>query len=272
MPTLLLVDNGSKKAEATLCLRELAIKLGVQTGKHIHAVSLQHADAIDKTEINDLPAETFHHFLLQHLQQGEREFIVIPLFFGESRALTSFIPQQVTELEKEFGSFKFKVADVIYPINKGEPRLADILYDQIQSISNNNNLQTDTVVIVDHGSPVPEITEVRKQVAKRLQTLLGSSFLLEQAVMERREGSDYDFNGELLENLLSEQAKQGVKSIIVAMMFFLPGRHAGECGDVEKICERVIKKFPEIAVTITPLINEHETLVAILQDRLLDVW
>lgn len=271
MPTFLLVDNGSKKAEATLRLRELAIKLSEKTGNHIHAVSLQHADAIDKTEINNLPAETFYHFLRQKLQQGEREFIAIPLFFGESRALTSFIPDKVTELEKEFGSFNFKLADVIYPLVEGEPRLADILFDHIHAISIKNNIQAENIVIVDHGSPIPEITEVRKRVAKRLQTLLGDGISLEQAVMERREGPEYDFNGALLENWLSEQAERGVKNIIVAMMFFLPGRHAGECGDVDEICKSVIKNFPELEVAITPLINEHETLISILQDRMLNV-
>lgn len=271
MPTYLLVDNGSKKPEATLRLRELAEKLSEQTGKHIHAVSLQHADAIDKTKINNLPAVTFRHFLTQYLQQGEREFIVVPLFFGKSRALTSFIPQQVAELEREFGSFDVKVADVIYPISKGEPRLTDILYNHIQPEFHNSNFQIENVVLVDHGSPVKEITEVRKQVALRLQSLLGENVELEQAVMERREGSKYNFNGELLEDWLTTKAEKGVTSIFVAMLFFLPGRHAGECGDIEGICQNVMTNYPKLKVFISPLISEHETLISILKDRIKEI-
>lgn len=267
MPVYLLIDNGSKKAAATLALRKLSVSLSEQTGKSIYPVSLQHADSIDAAEIDNIPAETFTSFLRQHLQQGERIFIVIPLFFGESRALTSFIPQQIVEFENEFGSFDVKLADVIYPLAKGEPRLADILYDHIQAISHANSIKAENVVIVDHGSPVPKITEVRKQVAKRLQALLGEKIYLGQAVMERREGSTYDFNGELLVNWLTEQAEKGVMNVIVAMLFFLPGRHAGECGDIEEICEGVMARYPKLRISITPLINEHKALVSILAER-----
>lgn len=271
MPTYLLIDNGSKKAEATLALRKLAIKLTEQTGKSVHPVSLQHADSIDALEIDNIPADTFFSFLQQHLLQGEREFIVIPLFFGESRALTSFIPQQIAELENEFGSFDVKLADVIFPLSKGEPRLADILFDHIQSISLNTGVEAENVVIVDHGSPIPEITAVRKQVAKKLQVLLGNNISLGQAVMERREGSAYDFNGELLVNWLKQQAEKGVTNVIVAMLFFLPGRHAGECGDIEEICASVMLNYPKLNISITPLISEHKTLLSILQDRLNEI-
>lgn len=269
MPVYLLIDNGSKKAEATLCLRELAVKLSKKTGKHIYAVSLQHADAIDKSLLSNIPAEIFSAFLRQQLQQGEREFIVVPLFFGESRALTSFIPDKVTELQNEFGLFNVKLAEVIYPLPAREDRLADILFDHVQIINSQKLSQLKNIVLVDHGSPVPQITEVRKQVAVTLQSLLGPDVKLGQAVMERREGSEYDFNGDLLEDWLKAQATKNVKNIIVAMLFFLPGRHAGDCGDVQQICDRVMAQYPDTAISITPLISEHETLITILEDRLL---
>lgn len=271
MPIYLLIDNGSKKAQATLALRQLAVHLSEKTGKLIHPVSLQHADALDAADINNIPADTFTTFLHKQLQQGEREFIVIPLFFGKSRALTSFIPQQVSELENEFGTFEVNIADVIFPLEKGEPRLAEILYDHIQSVSQKSSIQLSDVVLVDHGSPVPAITAVREQVAKTLQSLLGNTISLGQAVMERREGAAYDFNGELLVSWLSQQAEKGVTHVIVAMLFFLPGRHAGECGDIEEICESVMTRYPELNVSITPLISEHKTLVAILEDRINEV-
>lgn len=271
MPVYLLVDNGSKKPEATLSLRELAAKLSKQTGKTFHAVSLQHADAINPSDINDIPAITFTPFLQQQLNKGEREFIILPLFFGDSRALTSFIPAQVAELEKEFGLFNIKVADAIYPLEEGEPRLAEIAYSHIQLTLSKENMTAKNVVLVDHGSPIPQITDVRKNVAIQLQSLLGTDITLGQAVMERREGHEYDFNGELLEDWLIAQAQAGVTEIIVAMLFFLPGRHAGKCGDIEEICHSVIAKFPKLKVAITPLISEHGMLLLILEDRLLAI-
>jgi len=54
--------------------------------------------------------------------------------------------------------------------------------------------------------------------------------------MERREGKQYDFNGPLLEQWLEQKVARGEKSAIVALMFFLPGRHAGDGGDIEQIC------------------------------------
>lgn len=271
MPVYLLADNGSKIPEATICLRKLAKKLGEQTGKHIYAVSLQHADSIHPSLLGNTPAEIFHDFLQQQLEQGEREFVLLPLFFGASRALTSFIPEQVSRLEKQFGEFNLKLADVVFPLSENDYRLADILFEYVQKINNQQPVKINDIVIVDHGSPVPHITEVRKQVALGLQSLLGENFSLGQAVMERREGAEYNFNGELLEKYLSKQAEQGVKNIIVAMLFFLPGRHAGECGDVQEICDRVISQYPFMKIIITPLISEHELLISILRDRLLSV-
>jgi sirohydrochlorin ferrochelatase len=267
MSMYLLVDNGSKQPEATRRLRELALLLSGHVGKTIHAVSLQHADAIAPGELDGQPANTFTAFLRQQLAQGEREFFVLPLFFGVSRALTSFIPKQIELLEAEFGAFSVKLAEVVYPLPAGDERLAQIVFEHIQAAQATLTDKAQ-VVLVDHGSPLPKITEVRKRVAQTVDTMLGAEQPLAEAVMERREGKEYDFNGELLEDWLRQQAEQGVTSVIVAMMFFLPGRHAGACGDVEAICDNVVKDYPQLTCTITPLISEHLLLLDILKDRL----
>lgn len=270
MPAYLLVDNGSKKPEATLRLRELAASLGQHTGKVIHAVSLQHADAIDLAELDGEPAKIFSGFLRAQLEQGKKSFLVIPLFFGLSRALTSFIPQQVKKLQAEFGELDVRVADVVYPLPEGDDRLAQIMSDHISATQTSLTVNA-KVVLVDHGSPSPQITEVRNRVAQSLQNIPGNTYHLAEAVMERREGKEYDFNGDLLENWLRQQAQEGVESVTVAMMFFLPGRHAGSCGDVETICENVVKQYPHLQYRITPLIAEHPLLLEILSDRLRSV-
>ena len=267
MPTYLLVDNGSKKAEATLKLRELAKQLSITSAKKVYPVSLQHADDIDTSQLNNVPADTIYHFLYQQLEQGNREFIVIPLFFGLSRALTSFIPEQVKLLEEKFGAFSLKLADVIFPLPGGDGRLAKIVAENINATVS-GDIENKHIVLVDHGSPAPKITEVRNRVAEMLSTLL-NDIHIDEAVMERREGAQYDFNGDLLENYLREQAETGHNNIIVAMLFFLPGRHAGECGDVQEICDNVIKDYPDLNVYITPLISENDLLISILHDRLL---
>jgi protoheme ferro-lyase len=256
MPVYLLVDNGSKQPDATFYLRRLAADLSRHTGKTVHPVSLQHADAIAADELGGTPAQVFS------------EFIVVPLFFGLSKAITSFIPEEVAKLAAKNPELSVKVAPVTYPLPEGEPRLAKIVFDHIQQAQQQSKAQT-KVVLVDHGSPSPKITEVRKDIARTLAADYGLN--LDQVVMERRQGKEYDFNGELLATWLRQQAEQGTTSVIVAMLFFLPGRHAGPNGDVEEICNSVVADHPQLRFNITPLISEHPLLLDVLKDRLEEV-
>ena len=269
MPCYLLVDNGSKQPLATLRLRRLAVELSTYTGKSIHPVSLQHADSIPADQLGGAPAHTFSDFLQQQLQQGETDFIALPLFFGQSRALTSFIPDEVAKLQVHYTELKVQLAEVTYPLPDGDPRLAEIVHEHIQQTLEQIGAEAEAntrVVLVDHGSPSAQITAVRQGIAQTVVERFGLD--LGQACMERREGEQYDFNGELLQEWLRRQAEQGIESVIIAMLFFLPGRHAGPCGDVEEICEAVLKDHPQLCYTITPLIGEHPLLLEILKSRL----
>jgi len=262
MPVYLLVDNGSKQPEATLRLRQLAEALGRHTGRRVHPVSLQHADAIPEGQLGGVPATTFAAFLEAQLGAGEEEFIAVPLFFGESRALTSFIPDELARLRQRWPGLRLRLAPVTYPLPGGDPRLAQIVHDHIRAVQSPEA----KLVLVDHGSPSPAITEVRKGIARELQGQYGLA--LDQAVMERREGPQYDFNGELLEQWLRREALRGTTEVVIAMLFFLPGRHAGACGDVDEICRAVVRDHPRLRYTITPLVGEHPALLGLLSDRL----
>jgi len=157
MPTVLLVDNGSTRANATLQLRRIAENLGDVSGEQVHPVSLQHADKISADELDGIPAQTFTSFLEARLSAGEREFIVLPLFFGKSRALTSFIPDQVVSLKDKYGVFYIQVTDEIYPLPEGEPHLVNLIDDHVRKTALRHGSKLQHVVLVDHGSPVPEI-------------------------------------------------------------------------------------------------------------------
>jgi sirohydrochlorin ferrochelatase len=259
-PIILLVDNGSVKVEATLQLRMIAKKLSERVKQQIHPVSLQHAEV------------TLAPFLREQLQRGKREFILLPLFFGNSRALTKFIPDVQTQLEEEFTAFNLKIADTLFPLPQSDVRLADIIFDNIQTVAKQSSLNLKNIVLVDHGSPSPEITAVRNAVTEQVQSKLGKEVQLEQAAMERRSGKQYDFNGELLEDWLIAKAENGEagaeKSAIVTLLFSLPGRHAGEGGDIVTICESVMHRYPNFKIGISPLVGEHPRLLDILADRL----
>lgn len=268
MPIIMLVDNGSVRAEATIQLRKLAQSLGEQSGHTVHPVSLQHADKIPAEKIDNRPAEIFGPFISAQLEKGERNFIVLPLFFGASKAVSSFIPDQISQLQAQHGDFSVKVADVVYPLPHGDRLLVDILHDHINITAKQFQLSLENIILVDHGSPAPQVTDVRKHLATQLEQSFAPAQAVNQAVMERREGVQYDFNGDLLENVLTQKASDGESSALVILLFFLPGRHAGEQGDIVDICESVMTKFPQFKIAISPLVSEHPDLINLLNKRL----
>ncbi|MCU7891508.1 MAG: cobalamin biosynthesis protein CbiX [Candidatus Thiodiazotropha sp. (ex Ustalcina ferruginea)] len=267
LPTLLLIDNGSSQARATLSLRHLARRLSHISGQNISPVSLQHAHKIPAEKLDGKAARTLEPFLREMLAKGIRDFLAIPLFFGRSMALTSLIPDLVDSLESDFGPISFRLTDELYPLPTGEPRLAQILYDQIDPILQQAEQQN--VILVDHGSPLPAVTEVRVRVAEDLRTLLPAEIDLQEAVMERRSGTQFDFNGELLEQVLDRAALTGINNpIVLSLLFLLPGRHAGSDGDIASICLDIEQLHPGLSIHTSQLVSDHPVLVDILYDRL----
>ncbi len=271
MTQILLCDNGSKQPAATLVLREIAQLLSIMAQQPVDAVSLQHSDSIDASLLNNQAAQTLPGYLSRQIQSGEHNFIILPLFFAQSRALTSFVPEQIKNLKQQYGDFTVRVAEVLYPMPDGDSDLVQILYDNIHQCPIENSPPVKQVVLVDHGSPVPAVTDVRKSIASQLVKLLGDDVSLSQAVMERRPGKEYDFNGDLLEDRLLEMAQQGLTEAVISMMFLLPGRHAGENGDVNDICAAVMQRYPNFKVYISPLISQHPLLIDILNTRLQNI-
>ncbi len=268
-PVVILADNGSRRPAATLGLRAIAEDLSAATGRRVHPVSLQHADTIPAEELGGTPAEVLPGFLRHHLTQGRRKFVVVPLFFGRSKALSAFIPEQIELLGKEFGPFVVRVADVLSPMPQGGPLLADILADNVTRCCAERGAEADCVIVVDHGSPLPEVTAVRAKVTMTLRERLVEGIWLTQAVMERRRGRAYDFNGQLLGDLLDTCVKPGGGAVVVlAMMFISPGRHAGAGGDIGAICNEAMARNPGLQVLISPLVGEHPLLIDILKARL----
>ena len=89
---VLLVDYGSLKPAATLGLRIIAERLGHALGCAVAPVSLRHADAIPAASLGGRPAEVLEVALECRARKGVDRFLVIPLFFGPSEALTDGVP------------------------------------------------------------------------------------------------------------------------------------------------------------------------------------
>ncbi|MFD2110649.1 sirohydrochlorin chelatase [Thiorhodococcus fuscus] len=267
MRRILLVDNGSKRAESTLNLRRIAALLSERTGEPVQPVSLLHSDQIAPERLDGQPTETFRQALEQLLAADQRDLVLLPLFFGPTRALSRFIPESVAEVERRFGPCRLRIAPELCPLPEGEPRLVDILLDNLDQAAQEAGIERTSIVLVDHGSPTPEVNQVRRWLGARLAERLGPDVQLQEAVMERRPGAAYDFNGPLLEAVLDRIARENRGPILLSMLFLGPGRHAGPGGDIRDICDAIQGRHPGLQLHIAPLVGTHPGLIDILLSR-----
>ncbi len=267
MLTHFLIDNGSLRASSTLNLREIAGRLERETGQTVVPVSLLHSTKVDPAELDGKPAETLEPAMRRRLEAGEDEFVLLPLFFGPSLALTDYLPKRVAVLRRRFPHLKVSVAPCLFDESQGaDHRLADILRERVEQCLHPG--EAASVILVDHGSPAPGVTYVRNFVAGQLSVLLqGKIERLVAASMERRPGDEYRFTDPLLETVLSRDGFNRGR-VIIAMMFLSPGRHAGKEGDVAAICQRAEEENPGLETVMTGLVGDHPGLIPILSDRL----
>lgn len=272
---LLLLDNGSRRPAATRNLRRLAHHLGQQLGIEVQPVSALHSSRIPPEELDGVPAQTLEPFLRAQVGAGEGSFGIVPLFFGPSRAISTFVPEIAGRVAAEVGPLEVRVADALCPLPAGEPLLVEILADQVRKVLPARNSRAVDVLLVDHGSPLPAVTAVRHWLAEGLAAALadtpGPQMRVGEAVMERREGAEYAFNGHLLAEALAElgaaASAERPRHVVLAMQFISPGRHAGPGGDIAEIVAEAEAAYPGLQVHISELIGEHLQFVDLLRTR-----
>lgn len=259
-PVTFLLDNGSLEPTATLRLRELALALAARIGAPVEPVSLLHASGVPAEQLGGTRAEIFEPAVTRRAEAGARDFLVVPLFFGPSRALTDYLPERVRVLQEKIPDLAVRLGPPLFAAE--DARLARVLADNVRAVA----ATPARVALVDHGSPVRAVTDVREALARQLARELGSAIEVIGCCMERRPEPAYDFNEPMLEQLL---AREGWNSgdVVIAMQFLLPGRHAGTDGDVAQICRRAETANPKLRTRLTPLVADHPLLPEILADR-----
>ena len=265
---IFLIDNGSLRPQATFVLRVLAEKLSVALGQTVEPVSLLHSHKIPAEQLGGVPATIVRRRLNACVADGVRRIIMLPLFLGPSLALADYLPELIEEARKTAPELEVKIAQPLAgaDVNRPDQRLAEILADHTRTIIANGDLATPTVVLVDHGTPIRPVNTVRNAVAQQLGAMLETE--VDRVIacsMERRAGDEYAFNDPLLENL--DSVELGSRDCVAAMFFLLPGRHAGEGGDVAEICDGVVEHGTFDSIKVTPLLAEHPKLLEILADR-----
>lgn len=267
LPLCLLVDNGSLQPEAIFSLRIVAKNLSSLTPFSVIPLGLLHSNKIEPNQLEGEPAGTISTFLSSELAEIEDELIILPFFLGPSRGVTGWLVEKLEGWRTEKKGRSYRVLDCLH-VN-GEDRLTKVLHDEINKICKSGGLINPAVAMVDHGTPVQEVNRVRENVGISLRSVLSnrvSNFTT--CSMERREGDKYAFNEPLLEQVLYKWGADGYSEVVVALFFLMSGRHAGEGGDLAKICERAEQRFPQMKIFRTQPIGGNQLVLSILKDKL----
>lgn len=162
------------------------------------------------------------------------------------------------------------------------------------------------VLLCEHGSPSRDVHAVRPVLARALhRTLQARGVVLSPAAssggiellpvtgcaMERRPGDAFAFSEPMLESALPAAVAAAAAftpsscgppvSVVVSLMFLLPGKHAGAGGDVAEIATTALGVDPPLGpgdthraalrdrgVLVTDVIGEHPAVLDLLWRRL----
>lgn len=266
---IFLVDNGSLRPAATFALRRLAQALSQQAGERVEPVSLLHSHKIPAEQLQGQPATIVRRRMRKLLSAGQREFVILPLFLGPSLAITDYLPTIVDELRQDYPDLVVKIAAPIAGQSVAQPdvRLAQMLAGHMPAHLA-GGAEERKIALVDHGTPFQPVNTLRNAVARQLAAQL--KLPVQPCSMERREGAEYAFNDPLLEHLAGVAGYAG-SDLVLSMFFLLPGRHAGEGGDVAEIAAGLVQHGDFRSIHTCPLLGEHPLLLEILGDRLREV-
>ena len=293
---VVLVDNGSVEAAPTLQMRALACALeesvltsrtwqsrwgGGRSTLCVMPTSLKFSDRVDARALGGTPAQLLSDALRDDARvRSSTRLIIVPVFLGPSRAVTSTIPKTVKEA-RPTDAEAHEVLPALVPMNgpdaPGLDPITRILADMVRDTARANRLENGTfgVVLVDHGSPSRDVNRVRRALTARLRRALGrDAAVVVGSSMERRPGAQYAFNEPLLENVFdAHPGLADCRDVVLAMAFLFDGKHAGPDGDVDRIVSEAVRsRARAIRVFRTPTIaRSPERLAGVLAERLVSV-
>jgi hypothetical protein len=164
-PCIMLVDNGSIRANATLNLRQLAARLSAAAECTVHPVSLLHSDKISRERVGGVKAQILEPFLTQQRSNNVNSFLLLPLFFGHSAAIFEYVPQRLCELRKEWPELEMRIAPCLVNLDdEAETDVADILARIVRHKVMTKGLHRPAITLVDHGTPRIAVNKVRNLV------------------------------------------------------------------------------------------------------------
>jgi sirohydrochlorin ferrochelatase len=261
-----LIDNGSLRAGSVLQMREIAQNLSARTGHSVRPFGLMHSHKVASSELRGVPGQSMQEFLGSDKAEEVNEIRALPFFLGPSLAITDWLPENLQAWkDREPKVRQYRILDPLF--QSGDYRLARALAELCREQIQHAGLINPAVAMVDHGTPLPEVNQVREDVGEQMRQLLGSEIgLFSTCAMERRPDPQYDFNNPLLEDLLQQWTESGVQEVVLSQFFLLPGRHAGPGGDLAQICQPFIDQGMKIYRTEN--LGTHSLVQEILLDRI----
>ena len=266
-PCVILMDNGSHRAESTISLRRISQSLSQQINTEVHPVSLLHSTKVNPSELEGKKAEILEPFIKSKCEKGVDSFFIIPFFFGQSAALKDYLPERGKDIKSKWQKTEIKLAPTLVKIeDKNDYCVSNIISELVLEKIEEKNLKNPHVTLVDHGTPVKEVNQVRNHISQQLTEILnGRVAQVKASSMERREGKEYEFNEPLLENLLGQN--DFIQDVVLAMLFISPGRHAGTGGDIDKICQSAESKCNTLRTFKSKLFAMHPKVIDLLASR-----
>jgi hypothetical protein len=268
---VVLVDNGSIRDHALLFTRKLARDLACRCGLPVIAASLAHSDRIPDGKLHGEPAWLLQPLLDSLAAQQVHLVVVLPLLMTRWGA----IYRKVAAIAGGAGICHpgmrvVLCGGLIEPPDAGPGSIPWQIATVMDRSMEEAGAKHAELIVVDHGSPVREVAQVRDWVAQQVQGMLphGRVDRVVAASMERREGAEYAFADPLLDAALRGAVQRGVSDVWVAKLFLQPGRHSGRAGDVEQIVAGVCEDHPQLKVHMPRQVFHQKHLTQVLHDRL----
>lgn len=261
-----LIDNGSLEPSAHLNLRRVAAEISAQAGVPVAAVSWRHSQRIPASQLQGTTAAVLETWLRAHHAQGERDFVFIPFFISAQGAIGSALRTDLEKLRAELGPFNLAFTDGL----AARGALASLVVDRLRATATQHELIGAPIIVVDHGGPSATSAELRDALTAEIHEQLLhpkipplTGFTVSEVTAASMEGADYPHNQPLLATQLRAPACAG-KSVIVALLFLSPGRHAGAEGDLVQICRAAEAAVPGLRCHLTDLVGTHASVPSIL--------
>ncbi|OQR84251.1 NAD-dependent epimerase/dehydratase [Achlya hypogyna] len=271
------VNKGSLQPEGVLALRDMCLNLSVRFNGCVRFIpaSCILANGIPVAAINDTPApllEDAVDAVLDDPAHTTTEFVVLPVFIGNSDALTDFIPNVLSKVQARTGhSLRYAVGRCLVDISKpSDNGIAKILAEKVMRVCQLHATYAPSnvrVIVVDRGTTNHEVHLSRNLIRSQLAKLLGTSVAdVVTASMERVDEPAYDFNEPLLANAFKTyQISSGL--VVLALLFLTSGRHAVPGGDIEAVLADTKTSHPNLEIAVTDPIGSHPVLTNMLMDR-----